>query len=141
VEASLKRADVAPGQRLTCPACDAFVGVVGGIRGTAFEEEGRRHFYTVAGTGPFRRSRCGPRHGVSSSFFRGVWNACGHWVVDHLNIEDDPRAHVARQDLPSWVPSLIEHIDFEICAGRGAAITVCAELLGVSPQQVYAQLT
>jgi len=121
-----------------CWKCNALVEVVGGIRGPVFEEEGRRHFYTVMG--PMRRSHCGPRYGVSPYFSPGVSNACGHWVVDHLAFEDDPHAHLASQELPPWLPSLIQHVDFSRLVGRDAAVTVCAELLGISRQQVYAQL-
>jgi hypothetical protein len=138
VGASLKRSDVEPGQRVTCPACNVFVQVVRGIRGEAFNEEGRRHFYTVMG--PLRASRCGPRYAVSPHFFRGVSNACGHWLVDHLAFEDDPQTHVTSQDFPSWVASLIRDVDFSRKVGRDAAVTVCAELLGISRQQVFAQL-
>ncbi len=135
---SLKRGDIGPAQRVICPACNAFVEVVGGIRGPAFEEEGRRHFYTVQG--PMRRSRCGPRYGVSPTFFRGVSNACEHWLVDHLADEVDPSSHLARQQLPSWVLTLIRDVDFSDYVGRDVAVTVCAKLLGISRQQVYAQL-
>jgi hypothetical protein len=136
VRLPLKRADLAPAQRVRCSACHAFLAVVGGIRGSAFEEEGRRHFYAVAGTGTFRRSRCGPRFGVSPSFFRGVFNACERWV-EHLTEEERLDAHLASQELPAWVPALLRGVSFR----RTPATTVCAELLGISRQQVYAQLT
>jgi hypothetical protein len=152
MRASLKRADIEPAQRVICPACSAFVEVVGGIRGPAFRE-GRRHFYTLMGSPsvnttthvaiqlpPMRGSRCGPRYGVSRAFFPGVCNACGHWVVDHLAFVDDPRAHLANQELPPWVPSLIREVDFGRKVSSDAAITVGAALLGISRQQTYARL-
>jgi hypothetical protein len=147
-DASLKRSDMEAGQRVTCAACRVFVEVVGGIRGEAFEEEGRRHFYTVMPHHHLRASRCGPRYVVTPYFFHGVHNACGRWLVDHLDretiaeyAENDPRRHLAAQDLPPWVPLLIRDIDFDRLVGRDAVVTVCAALLGISRQQVYAQLS
>lgn len=139
MEPSPKCAEVSLAQRVRCATCRAFVDVVGGIRGENFEGEGRRHFYTVQRA--TRRSRCGPRFGVSPAFFRGVFNASHRWVAGHPYFEEqDFAAHLAAQDLPSWVSSLIRDVDFERIVGRDAAVTVCAVLLGVSRQQVYAQL-
>ena len=139
--ASLKRSDAVAGQRVTCAACDDFVGIVRGIRGESFEAEGRRHFYTVSGSGPLRASRCGPRFVVSPTFFHGVYRACRRWLMDHPYFpEDDFPAHVASQHLPPWVLVLIRDVDFSRSVGRDAAVTACAELLGVSRQQIYAQL-
>ena len=147
--ASLKRGDVVSDQRTTsCSACKTFVEVVGGIRGAEWEREHRlRHFYIVAGSGKLRGSPSGLRFVVTGYFFSGVHNACGRWLFDHLDREtvaeyreSDPRAHVAAQNLPLWVPLLIRDIDFDRPIGRAAVVTVCAKLLGISNQQVYAQL-
>lgn len=134
--ASLKGAQLPQRQRVTCTACAAFVASVGGIRGPVFGRP-RRHFYS---TGRLRRSRCGPRVVVSPHFFRDVVDTCGHWLVDHLAEEDDPVRHLAHQQLPPWVSPLIRQVDFRHAVGRDAAITVCAELLGISRQQVYARI-
>ena len=146
---SLKRGDVEPAQRVTtCSACNAFVEVVGGIRGTEWErEKGLRHFYSVWARGQLRASGVGIRFDVPLGFFPGVFNACGRWLVDHLTRDvDDASAHITCQDLPSWVGALIRDVDFSrIDFDRSRkqhdlVVTVCAELLGISRQQVYAQL-
>src|SRR2546428_3589608 len=106
--ASPKRGDVAPSQRVTCSACNAFVELVIGIRGPTWEREGRlRHFYTVFARGHLRASGVGIRFDVPLGFFRGVFNGCGRWLVDHLENEaiapfeeENPLAHLASQDLP-----------------------------------------
>jgi len=77
-----------------------------------------------------------------------VFNGCGRWLVDHLADEtvgaypeEDPRAHLAGQHLPPRVPLLIREVDFDCRVGRDAVVTVCAALLGISRQQVYARLS
>jgi len=137
--AFLERADVAPSQRVTCPDCVTFVEFGEGIRGPAFEQEGRRHFYTVAGAGPFRRSRCGPRYGVSPSFFHGVAKFCTHWL-GHLAAQRYPDDHLAEQKSPTWVRALIRDVYLTRPPRRAAVIAVTARLLDISPQQVYVWL-
>jgi hypothetical protein len=148
VEPSLKRADVELAQRVRCSACDAFVDLVNGVRGSTWERERRlRHFYTVFARGHLRASGVGIRFDVPLGFFPGVFNGCGRWLVDHLADEkvgaypeEDPLAHLAAQSLPPGVPLLIQDVDFDRRVGHDAVVTVCAELLGISRQQVYAQL-
>ena len=74
-------------------------------------------------------------------FFLSAFNGCGRWLVDHPYFKEKYfPAHLANQDLPAWVPLLIQDVDFSGVVGRVAIVTVCAELLDISPQQVYAQL-
>ena len=145
MSASLKRADVKPGHPVTCVRCEIFVQVVGGIRGTAWEREKRlRHFYTVAGSGRLRKSSSGLRFVVTPFFFNGVYRACEHFLIDHLEKIDSPQCgaleHVRTQALLPWIAELVRSVDFDQPMGKDVVVRFCAKLLDISPQQVYAQL-